>query len=138
MIWHKLQYFEKNENWGDPDKMSGLLLLLLDNIRRYYVRPFLIHCGYDESGHSTNSQHYLGNAVDFHIESGESFSTQIDKVVRILDWFQVSDRVGFGIYLDWNNPGFHLDVRGTKARWGRIGNKYLDFDYVLKQTRRLK
>jgi len=133
MIWHKLQHFKPNENWGDPGKMNGLLLLLIDGIRHTYDRPFKIHCGYDESGHTTNSQHYLGNAIDFHIEGGEYYPTQIDKILKILDWYQVSDKVGLGIYPDWAHQGFHLDVRGTKARWGRIGKDYFSFDFVLKQ-----
>ena len=117
MIWSRLKHFDKKENWGDPDKMNGFLLLLLDGICHTYDRPFVIHCGYAEDGHSTGSQHYLGNAVDFHIEGGEYYSIQIEKMLRILEWFQVSDRVGLGIYPDWNYPGFHLDGRGTKARW---------------------
>lgn len=32
MIWNKLKNFKKTENWGNPDKMNGSLLLLLDEI----------------------------------------------------------------------------------------------------------
>jgi hypothetical protein len=33
MIWNKLRYFNKNENWGDPSKMDHNLLLSLDDFR---------------------------------------------------------------------------------------------------------
>jgi len=132
VIWDKITYFKKTEDWGNPEKMNGLLLMLLDNIRCCYDFPFEIHCGYDESGHTKKSQHYLGNAVDFHIESKEKFITQTNKMIKILDELQVSERVGFGIYPDWNNKGFHLDVRGKRIRWAMVNGVYVSFKEGLK------
>ena len=127
-IWNELKHFEITENWGEPDKMNGALLLLLDTIRDIYDESFVVHYGYATSGHCAHSQHYIGNAVDFHIDSVYSFKTQIDKMLNIFDILQVSDRVGFGIYPNWNNPGFHLDLEGKKARWGRIRTEYVSFE----------
>jgi len=128
VIWSHLNHFTKTENWGDPDRINGTLLLLLDVLRDRWSASFIIHCAYEPGGHSQNSQHYLGNAVDFHIEDGEPFALQICVMTHFLKGMNAADHVGLGIYPEWNNAGFHLDVRGTKARWGRLGEKYVGFE----------
>ena len=133
----KLKHFHPEEpGWkGNFHKVNGLLLLLLDALREEIGHPFVVHCAYETGGHSPNSQHYLGNAVDFHIE-GLSFPEAIERMEEALERLQVADRVGFGIYPDWNNPGFHLDVRnvGRKVRWGRIGEQYVSYQEALEYT----
>jgi len=136
-VFQYLQWFSPNENWGDPFMMNGLLLLLLDAIRGRWGKPFVIHCGYETSGHASKSQHYVGNAVDFHIKDELPFYAQVEKMEQILAELQVADKVGLGIYPDWAHPGFHLDVRGTRARWGRIGGKYVSFKEALVYARKL-
>jgi uncharacterized protein YcbK (DUF882 family) len=123
----RLKHFHPEEKgWkGNFHKVNGLLLLLLDALREEIGCPFVIHCAYETSGHSPKSQHYLGNAVDFHIE-GLPFLEAMGRMERALENLQVSDRVGLGIYPHWLHPGFHLDVRGLRARWGR-------FDYGLSR-----
>lgn len=127
MLWKYIKHFTPGENWGDPSRVNGLLVLVLDAIRDQWGAPFIIHCAYDLSGHTTKSYHYLGDAVDFHIDDGEPFALQIAVMQRDLQDLQVADRCGLGIYPDWNHPGFHLDVRGSGARWGRVGQKYVSF-----------
>lgn len=131
-IWGQLRHFTIDEKWGDPNKMNGLLLILLDHTRDLYGNIFTIHCGYATTGHSPKSQHYLGNAVDFHIVSDEPFADQVRRLLQIFDLLQVSDRIGLGIYPEWSHPGFHLDVRGRKARWGRIQGRYVSFETAFR------
>ena len=124
MIWDKLRYFKRSEAWGNPDKINGFLLILFDEIRHRAsaINPdayIVIHCGYELTGHSENSQHYIGNAADFHIV-GLSFFTAYVLIVETLKDLQVSDKIGLGANPDWNSPGFHLDVRGKKARWSIV------------------
>jgi len=116
-IFDHVMHFDETEKWGDTTKMNGLLLLLVDALRRIVDSPFVIHCGYREG--SSEGEHALGNAVDFHIEWLE-LQDAYERVVSGLKELQVLDRVGLGVYRDWNHPGFHLDVRGKKARWGAI------------------
>ena len=136
-IWDYIEGFSKSENWGDPERMSGFLLLVLSAVRHFYRAKydkdavFVIHYGYDLSGHVKKSQHYLANAVDFHIKTKLAYLDQIDALLDIFESLQIADRVGFGIYPDWNSPGFHLDCRGKKARWGRVGDTYLSFREVI-------
>ena len=136
-IWDYVKGFSPKEKWGKPEKMNGLLLLLLPVIRLEFLKEdanchFIVHCGFEEDGHAPKSQHYLGNAVDFHIETILPYARQIEKMLDVLDRLQVSNYVGLGIYPTWNNPGFHLDVRGSLARWGFINGKEESFKKALE------
>ena len=124
MIWNRLNHLSRDENWGDPERMNGVALLVLDTIRDRFGCRFIIHCGYEGDGHTPSSEHYKGNAIDFHIDTDDPFHRQIDKIENIIADLQL--HIGLGIYPDWNRPGFHLDTRGYHARWGRIG-EYVEF-----------
>jgi uncharacterized protein YcbK (DUF882 family) len=121
MIFKFLQYFSINEKWGDPDKMDRELLVLLDKLRAFVGAPMSIHEGYATSGHSATSQHYSGKAVDFHIVNLDPIEAY-DRIKTFLELYDLANKVGLGFYPTWNNPGFHLDVRGTKARWSFINS----------------
>ncbi len=141
-IWSKLKHFNLNENWGDKNKVNGLLLVLLDNItervktyswNKYKkISPCIIHCAYKISGHSPNSQHYKGNAADFHFENIPASEAYM-VMTEVLREFQAEGFVGLGVYPDWHKPGFHLDVRGYKARWAKVMGIYKHIKYGLKK-----
>lgn len=135
-VWDNLRWFSRDEKWGDPDRMNPILLHLLDDLRDRIGSPFVIHCGYETSGHTKKSQHYYGNAVDFHVK-GMSFLEAYLAIDNELEHIFIinqpaAELVGFGIYPDWNHPGFHLDVRGYRARWGRISGQYVALSEALK------
>ena len=141
-IWDKLKHFSPAENWGNSNKINGFLLFLLDEITeevKKYSRenhkknsPCIIHCAYETSGHSPNSQHYQGNAVDFHFKN-ISTKKAYEIICEVLKKNQTENFVGLGIYPDWHNPGFHLDTRGHKARWSRIDGVYKSIEYGIKK-----
>ncbi|MBN1495923.1 MAG: DUF882 domain-containing protein [Spirochaetes bacterium] len=128
MIWNTLRHFKITERWGNPGEMNGLLLILLDEIRDRYGCQFIVVCGYAASGHVNKSQHYLGNAVDFYIKTSDTYHEQILKIEKILKELQVDDVVGLGIYPQSNSKIFHLDVRGTFARWGYLYKDYCSYE----------
>ena len=128
-LWTQTRYFKRSEAWGDPSKMNGGLILSLDLIRHYFDVPFVVHCGYEVDGHSKDSQHYLGNAVDFHVKH-MSFRDSCRKLIQTVKYLQLSNFIGLGFYPEWNNPGFHIDLRGFKARWAYIGGKMVGIDKV--------
>lgn len=114
--WQKLQYFKKEENWGDADAISDDLLLTLDDFRRYVGCRIIITAGVATSGHSGKSFHYRDQgacAVDCVLP--EYPRSQVD---LILD----ASRFGFtgiGYYPHWTYQGktvggLHLDVRPLK------------------------
>jgi uncharacterized protein YcbK (DUF882 family) len=140
MVWNNIKYFRPTENWGDSKRMNPMLLILLDKLRDIIGKPISINCGYETEGHEPNSQHGYGNAVDFHVK-GMKFKEANQQILAALDIIiiagrKASDLVGYGIYPHWNTAGFHLDVRGYKARWGALNRDgkqtYVSFDEALK------
>lgn len=144
MLWAHIKGFKPAEKWGDPDKMNGLAVMLLEKVREAFRNhydseaTFHLHAGYDTGGHSFGSEHYQGNALDFHIQTSLSYPEQVNAMLEILTCLQVASRVGMGIYPDWNSPGFHLDVRGEFARWGGVmkhgKQEYTSFDAAKKHA----
>lgn len=122
-VWdYVAEHFSPKENWGDPIKINGQLLITLYTLRVYTDWPIIIHNAFETYGHSPNSQHYLGNASDWHFDIETiTFHEQVEKVLTFVNNFQLRKAIGLGIYPAWNTPGFHLDVRGHYARWGWIG-----------------
>lgn len=120
--WKQIKHFSPKEQWGDPYKMSFDLLKRLDALRKFVNQEIIIHCGYATDGHSENSQHYFGKAVDFHI-----------KRMSLIDQYLAAERfmfTGLGLYPDWNHPGLHCDVRfknyeESQDRWAKLNGIYI-------------
>ncbi len=114
--WSKIKYFSKSEWEPSADKVNPELILIMDAMREFARKPIAIHCAYDLSGHANKSQHYLGNAVDFHIMS-----------LPLMEQFLIAEKfrpTGLGLYPYWNTPGLHFDLRPLRptivaARWWR-------------------
>ena len=109
--WNQIKHFNPNEKWGNPEKMDFRLIWILDKLREEIGAPFIVHCGYETNGHESNSFHYSGQAVDFHV-NGIGLYTAWFELIKI--W----KLGGLGIYPHWNNPGFHLDL-GSHRQWYR-------------------
>jgi uncharacterized protein YcbK (DUF882 family) len=109
MCWDSLRYFQKAEFKEDPRRVDKRLVLLMDSIRHKAGVPIVIHEAWASSGHAPKSYHYTGQAVDFHF-IGLDYWTQ---------WGILSscrEIGGLGFYPDWNNPGWHLDLRPNTFR----------------------
>jgi uncharacterized protein YcbK (DUF882 family) len=136
-LWSQVKYFTKNEAWGDWTKLDRDLIFAIDKLRGLVQKPVKIHCAYAQDGHTTNSYHYLGLAVDLNIEG-----------LPVMDQFIAAERFnifnGIGVYPMWNNPGLHLDLRpvdklGPDSRWLAIYEKndagvqvqtYIEFNWA--------
>jgi len=133
-IWDTVYpYFDSTENWGDISRINPLLPFVLCRIREQVQWSFHVNNAYATHGHSEKSQHYQGNAVDGYFQ-GIAMQIAVVEMELALKKLGIENKVGLGIYIDWNNPGFHLDIRGHKARWGR--NKsgvYVAYDEVRKE-----
>lgn len=106
MDWSTVKYF-KPEEFGDTeaqDNIHSTLVWLLDKFREVVGRPIKIHEAWAKSGHSANSYHYKGEAVDLHIE-GLSLWEQFFAALKFGVWR------GIGIYPFWHDKGLHLDIR---------------------------
>lgn len=146
MIFTKLEHFNKNENWGDYRKMNGMLLVLLDKItdavkkyswsKYHKVSGCIVHCGYDENGHVSKSKHYTGCAVDFHFTVVTPLEAY-DIIIEVLEDYNMLNHTGLGVYPDWANPGFHLDIRepndSQPDRWSQVIGKYVGVEIGLQE-----
>jgi len=111
-FWKWIKYFTPKEKWGNSNKVSCLLIFVLDLIRYATDKAINIHCAFDEKGHATNSRHYLGLAADFHF-IGCSSLVPLKIMLGVLDSIGVP--YGLGYYSDWNNKGYHLDIFREKT-----------------------
>ncbi|MCK9556087.1 DUF882 domain-containing protein [Candidatus Pacearchaeota archaeon] len=102
--WKEIKYFKKTEKWGNPLKVHKLLIYGLDALRNYIGFPIGINCAYEKGGHTDDSYHYSGMAVDIYC-----------KKLNVVDFYLAASRFdvfnGIGVYPHWNNPGLHLDIR---------------------------
>ena len=132
--WHSIRHFTPGEAWGDPTMMERDTVFLLDQIRDVLGCPIIIHCGYEKRSHRPTSRHNSGSAVDFHLK-GIDFREAVGLMEKAINILGMSERVGLGIYPHWNNPGFHLDTRGFRARWGAVNRNgrqvYVGYDEAL-------
>ena len=111
------QHFKKSElscKCGcNQLQINMQLLYALEVLRRILGKPIIINSGYRCPKHNakiggvTNSQHVLGTAADIRVPG--MTPQEVYMVAKYL--FD-----GLGVYDNF----LHVDVRGTKARWGNI------------------
>lgn len=146
MLWMPLDYFKIGESWGDYKKMHPLIIIILEKFRSalpsgYWIK---VHCGYKQGGHTKNSYHYQGKAVDFHVV-GCSFIEAERHLMRFLKRaiyydnkeYYLLNYVGLGIYPEWQDPGFHLDIRGQKASWSKLNGSHRPYEFGMEKAREL-
>ncbi len=122
--WLGLMHFKSTENWGIPSMMDPRFMRTFDTLRHLCDTPFeLTSPAYATSGHSSlYSWHGIGRAADFHVPK----MLLLDAYDLILEKIKgMGIECGFGIYPDWNTPGFHFDDSGkppgdSADRWVRI------------------
>ena len=145
-------------------KLAGVNVSIIDLVCDFvrhsnYAYTVVIHSGLrtkqiglqTHNGKWHGSRHLLGVALDFHLEeAGYHLMDKQDKEISYyrktleLEHFlangSIDDLVGFGLYCVQNNPFFHLDTRGFRARWARMtptGYKYVAYkaciDYLKEQ-----
>ena len=135
-MWNKLKYFSKNEKWGDYKIINGFIILLLEQIRHDFENKkissqLIIHSAY-RSNSSKDNKHSTASAVDFHFHNLD-FKVAYTELIKTLNYLQVHNFIGLGVYPQWRNPGFHLDIRDKKGRWGQWNNKYCTIDYAISK-----
>lgn len=113
--WQELKYFKPAEV-TDPLLMDQELMFMLDAMRHIIGRSFQIHASHATQGHSPDSAHYQGRAIDGHFDG----LSVIEQYILAEQW----NWPGLGFYPAWNNPGIHIDTRFVEpyrkgARWWR-------------------
>ena len=124
----KIRYFRWEEFGPQPEKNNKLLMVALDNLRALSNTPISIHCTWEDGGHSDKSYHYTGNACDFHFIGHKDYVQQYVWITKI------PDIKGIGFYPDWNNVGWHVDLRTKPIRWAQVKGKYIYDDKVFSDV----
>ena len=129
--WDQLEYFNRSENWGTPEKMRFELLWLLDRFRDRIGRPCIITYG-TQGKHVKNSEHYKGNAVDFVL-----VLRGVSKLDALLELMRFPF-TGVGVYPHWKYTykgntevlGFHVDGREVSALpQGMVQARWIGVDW---------
>ena len=89
----------------------------LDSLRGLITLPIIITAGYDSHGHSSDSYHYKGKAVDIIICTDMTMREQ-------WEYIKISGFNGVGVYPEWKykdfKGGWHLDVRDIPQVWRQV------------------
>ena len=129
---HTCYHEEDADDWSD---LNPALVGIICYIKEWHFNELI----YFKSGHrphgSTTSQHYIGNAVDFHFTSYNDM-TYCEKMNQYyIDWETlavaldpIKEFIGFGIYPQENNPFFHLDLGGGWRSWARLYKEYVGYN----------
>lgn len=107
--------YEKVDYWA----LAYALVEQLRNLNNM-LKPdgdICVHCGI-EGEHSPTGYHPVGMAVDVHFEKdGVIIQPEAMLFLLIKKW-----EGGIGIYTNWNNPGFHLDIGPIRTWWKKNEN----------------
>jgi len=111
----------KREIFGDAFIISIDLMMMIDDMVTYaksvYRNAICIIHDINRGGHSENSLHYQGKAIDLHME-GMTLGQSVRIAMRYFSG-------GVGLYPDWNHPGLHLDLRNTPCTWVQRDGGYI-------------
>jgi hypothetical protein len=118
-------------------KMQASTLIALEDYRAAVSKhlgkdtPLKILSGYRDPNHNAEiggaekSQHVFGRAADVALPKGLSLA----EAYKIADSIPAFKNGGIGLYE--KEQFIHLDSRGTRARWARVGGKYVGIEVVL-------
>ena len=121
-----VQIYEAADFTGMTEEAKDLIVRMAKFAFYAYGWVMTIHVGRTDKGHSKDSRHYPGDAVDFHWEKdGKVVPLAAQRAVAdLFDW------AGKGEYPEWKSPGLHRDRRslgelGQGTSWMLKGGEYL-------------
>src|SRR3972149_4853438 len=106
--WVKAEEFDDRHKKNLGKDMDMETVHRLDSLRGWVNCPIIITAGYDSQGHSTDSYHYKGEAVDIIICTDMTMREQ-------WQYIRMSGFNGIGVYAHWKynafKGGWHCDSR---------------------------
>jgi uncharacterized protein YcbK (DUF882 family) len=124
---HVSEHFSKKEmccSHCGKCELNSNLIIGLEQLRALGPEPIIVHDAYRCEEHNKDvggvphSEHPKGEAADIEIK-GLTLQQMFDRAESI----PVFRDGGIGVYD--GAPFIHLDVRTTRARWGRVKGKYV-------------
>ena len=122
LTWDSVKWF-KSEEFDDTYKinlgkdMDMETVHRLDSLRGWVACPIIVTAGFDSRGHSTDSYHYKGKAVDIIICTDMTMMEQ-------WEYIRISGFAGIGVYPDWKykdfKGGWHCDSRNVSQLWREV------------------
>ena len=152
--WGKVKNFEPFgtvDHFGDPYKMRILVITVLDAMTDYLklVIPgsaVIVREGFATDGHSDNSKHYTGNAIDVWFRNPDvSFAKDLG--LPLMKAFMIAVRfpwTGIGIYTNFAHNMLHLEIENVehftpvKLWWGNVKFYTVTNPITEKEERRYK
>ena len=122
LTWNNVKWFKPEEFNDRYSKFQGKDMDMetvhrLDSLRGWIACPIIVTAGFDSRGHSTDSYHYKGKAVDIIICSDMTMRQQ-------WEYIRISGFNGIGVYPEWTyktfKGGFHLDTRDIPQVWREV------------------
>lgn len=113
---------------------ASIVNLVDDMIEAYKSKGERIEilCLWESGGHTSNSQHYKGQACDFHfVNSKLSYFERLLFVENVLQQMGAAHAAGLGYYPNSRSESFHVDTRGEKARWCGVFHYRPDGGYTV-------
>lgn len=122
-VFDNLKVLKYQKTMGDASKLDGNFLFQFDCMMYdlFIDRGLNVHCGFELSGHISNSFHYRGLAFDFDLKKPELLKEDFILIDNYFSKRQI--KIGLGLYTWWNNKGFHLDIGGRDHTVKWISNK---------------
>jgi zinc D-Ala-D-Ala carboxypeptidase len=119
---------------GNSAPVLPELVLGLQELRDRAGIPLVISSGFRCRTHNKrvsgtpDSQHCLGTAADVTCPRGWT----PERLAQLAESVPAFRDGGIGVYPE---QGFvHVDVRGTPARWGRLGGKYVSYEAAMNHN----
>ena len=117
-----MKYFKENE-FANYAMLNDKLVVALDAFREDLGAPITITADYAADGHSPNSMHYQGKAIDGTCQV--ALDAFIKKAIKYF--------TGIGLYMrDGRLAYFHVDVRDTAPQMWVCEVKATGYNYVYK------
>ena len=116
-------------------KISSRLLAGLEALRALAGVPIVVHAGYRCARHNAEvggvplSEHTLGLAADIHLP-GMSLQQMYELASSVPQFAEG----GIGVY---DGDFLHVDVRGHRSRWARVGGRYVGVDVLVREPQLL-
>jgi hypothetical protein len=135
LIWDIFKHINPQSAWGDPGKMNRELLVLLE----FFGASLPVGCWIKiHKGYKEGEKFYEdGNAAAFHVV-GCSFIEAEKHLNRFLHDNNLHRYLGLGLYPDWSDPGFSIDIRGKKDLWAKMDGKWVDYSEALTKLGAIK